>query len=187
MEKRDSHRLYKEKVERKRAARSQNIDEYSEDENQLSTVKEGSSPLTVTTEGVVGLKFPTLSSAGTTGVTPPKNEKRDVESRQAVAGMNEEKGDMLSPPMKDVGRWSDAMTKAQMNVVRRESKMEHSNLQTPPKWGKGSLLGRKREEMGKENGRPISLGLYDKDGFLRSSPDREGALERERSKSGLRG
>lgn len=188
MEKRDSHRLYKEKVEKKRTARSQDINDYSEDENMLTTVKESSSLVTAKTKGVVGLRFSTLSSAGTVGVTPPRNEKGEyVNISQGSVGKKVEKIDLLSSPTKHSSRWSDMMTKQQLNGVRRESKMEHPSPQTPPKWGKQRPLGTGGEGRGKENGRPISLALYDKDGVLRGSPDREGALERERSKSRLRG
>lgn len=110
-------------------------------------------------------------------------------------------------------RWSDAMTKANVSVARRESKMEHPAPQ--PRWGLSTLVipglgmaaarllggsggvqrgsvastnGDRIEEEGRGNPvgteeveRPDSLGLYDQDGFLRSSPDRE-ARQRQREK-----
>lgn len=113
-------------------------------------------------------------------------------------------------------RWSDVMTKANVSVARRESKMEHPAPQ--PKWGfsalgipglgmaAAKLLGSSSGssgmqqtsvastnsdnigEKGKGNTvvtegieRSDSLGFYDQDGFLRSSPDRE-ARQRQRAK-----
>lgn len=74
-------------------------------------------------------------------------------------------------------RWSDAMAKPEKEVVRseRDSKMLSPTPLTPPKveeimrgWKKGLLA---KDELGKENKtRPESAGLYDQDGFLKSSP-----------------
>ncbi|KAF7868396.1 hypothetical protein EAF04_004928 [Stromatinia cepivora] len=85
-------------------------------------------------------------------------------------------------------RWSDAMIKSLTKTTRRESKMEHPSPQTPPKWGWSQAVNVAKERLSrsptrdKENaldsdwdkGRdsPESLGLYDQDGFLRSSPER---------------
>ncbi|KAJ8070949.1 hypothetical protein OCU04_001307 [Sclerotinia nivalis] len=85
-------------------------------------------------------------------------------------------------------RWPDAMIKPLTKTTRRESKMEHSSPQTPPKWGWSQAVNVAKERLSrsptrdKENaldnewdkgrGSPESLGLYDQDGFLRSSPER---------------
>jgi len=159
-------------------------------------VKEVSSPATgANALGVMNLRFPTLSRQGTNGPTPPRDFTitKNVEEADGTPSKNSN----LTPSKDESPRWSDAMTKPAHSVIRRESKMEHPSPQTPPKWGFGmgamGLAGQRLRGEGegnKENakqgggkGRPDSLGLYDSDGFLRSSPDREAArLEREREK-----
>ncbi|KAF7885198.1 hypothetical protein EAF00_011016 [Botryotinia globosa] len=85
-------------------------------------------------------------------------------------------------------RWSDAMIKPLTKTTRRESKMEHPSPKTPPKWGWSQAVNVAKERLSrsptrdKENvadgdwdrGRdsPESLGLYDQDGFLKTSPER---------------
>jgi len=64
------------------------------------------------------------------------------------------------------------------NRLSNGSIMVKEEAQTKKKRGWGNWNG--------NHGRPDSLGLYDAEGFLRSSPDREGALERERLKAGIR-
>jgi hypothetical protein len=103
-------------------------------------------------------------------------------------------------------RWSDAMIKHPLQVTSRQSKWEYPSPQPPPQCGwemESKLMPRLtsedspgKENIGDENtiamqlkpsvygnwngnhGRPDSLGLYDSEGFLRSSPDRRGALGR---------
>lgn len=83
-------------------------------------------------------------------------------------------------------RWSDAMTKPVVESVRRESRMEYPSPKTPPilRWEGGAGVGRleknaigtvftgdgRSKKEGISPGRPESLGLYDEDGFLKSSP-----------------
>lgn len=93
-------------------------------------------------------------------------------------------------------RWSDAMIKPLTKSTRRESKMEQPSPKTPPKWGWSQAVGVAKERLNRsptrdkenammedwEKGResPESLGLYDQDGFLRSSPERNKVDEGER-------
>lgn len=190
--KRDSHRIYKERRKR----RNEEIECDEDGEKELTPVKEVSSPATgANALGVMNLRFPTLSRQGTNGPTPPRDFTitKNVEEADGTPSKNSN----LTPSKDESPRWSDAMTKPAHSVIRRESKMEHPSPQTPPKWGFGmgamGLAGQRLRGEGegnKENakqgggkGRPDSLGLYDSDGFLRSSPDREAArLEREREK-----
>ena len=69
--------------------------------------------------------------------------------------------------------------------------MEHPSPKTPPKWGLGlgriGLAGQRLMDGDKENNRgegsrPVSLGLYDQDGFLRSSPEREAVKAKKESR-----
>ncbi|KAI9647666.1 hypothetical protein NHQ30_004051 [Ciborinia camelliae] len=96
-------------------------------------------------------------------------------------------------------RWSDAMIKPLTKNTRRESKMEHPSPKTPPKWGWSQAVNVAKErlsrsptrdkenvmEHGWDKGRdsPESLGLYDQDGFLRSSPERTKLDEENRGRS----
>ncbi|KAH7330495.1 hypothetical protein BKA65DRAFT_509486 [Rhexocercosporidium sp. MPI-PUGE-AT-0058] len=98
-------------------------------------------------------------------------------------------------------RWSDAMPKPTTHVTRRESKMEHPSPVTPPKLtisglgpagvrlmerdtggGVGILAEGIEEGRNAGNGlrkgtrRPESFGLYDQEGFLKCSPERERVL-----------
>ena len=82
-----------------------------------------------------------------------------------------------APPMilpADIGRNGNLVGQRLSNG----SVMAKEEVQTKKKRGWGNWNG--------NHGRPDSLGLYDAEGFLRSSPDREGALERERLKAGIR-
>lgn len=188
--KRDSHRVYKERRER----RNEEMERDEDGEKELTPVKEVSSPATgANALGITNLRFPTLSREGTNGLTPPRDSifTKNAERADGTPSKNSN----LTPSKDETPRWSDAMTKPAHSVIRRESKMEHPSPQTPPKWGFGlgamGLAGQRSRgevEGDKENakegggkGRPDSLGLYDSEGFLRSSPDREAArLERER-------
>lgn len=164
VEKRDSHRIYKE-----RRLKRMNDETLQSETNDLTPVHEDASPATGSNAlGIVGLRFPTVSASGIIGASPPKAPAH--------------KSSSLSE-----GRWSDVMTVAPLNSVRRVSKMEHPSPQTPPKWGWGNkglgigLVETKAVLMdGKENSagertsiRPESLGLYDQDGFLKGSPGKE--------------
>lgn len=100
-------------------------------------------------------------------------------------------------------RWSDAMIKPLTKTTRRESKMEHPSPQTPPKWGWSQAITVEKERLSgsptrdKENaldnewdkGRdsPESLGLYDQDGFLKSSPERKKVDTNEEKRGRARG
>lgn len=165
-EKRDSHRIYKERRLRRmhETLNSELMD--------LTPVRETSSPATGPNAlGIVGLRFPTVASSGHIGATPSKSPIQK------------------SSPSAEV-RWSDAMVLPAVSSVRRESKMEHPSPQTPPKWGWGNkalgvgLVGSKtnsmvdgQENINSETGRRAvlrgSLELYDQDGFLKSSPGKE--------------
>ncbi|KAM0158994.1 hypothetical protein ACHAQE_005273 [Botrytis cinerea] len=101
--------------------------------------------------------------------------------------MNVEKEVKSTKDTKDT-RWSDAMIKPLTKTTRRESKMEHPSPITPPKWGWSQAVTVAKERLSRsptrdkenvvdndcERGRdsPESPGLYDQDGFLRSSPER---------------
>ncbi|RDW84512.1 hypothetical protein BP6252_02102 [Coleophoma cylindrospora] len=71
-------------------------------------------------------------------------------------------------------RWSDAMAKPNLNGVRsqRDSRMQMPSPKTPPKWAGMGI----NEALQGETDRPDSLGLYDRDGFLRNSPSRVGGM-----------
>lgn len=100
-----------------------------------------------------------------------------------------------SPSNKAV-RWSSATPIPSIRRVRHESQIEHPSPQNPPSWGwgKGEVEGA-QEPKEQENlsnaspvkdvdygnwngnfGRPDSLGLYDVQGFLKCSPEKEGML-----------
>jgi hypothetical protein len=194
VEKRDSHRVYKERRKR----RNEEIERDTEgDGKELTPVKEVSSPATgANALGIIGLRFPTLSREGTNGSTPPREngvgvrvvEVADETPSKSLAVRVVEVGD--ESPTKVEGRWSGAIGKAKHEVFRRESKMEHPSPKTPPKWGMSELAamglaGQRLMDGDKESqeggGRPASLGLYDQEGFLRSSPEREAVrTEKER-------
>jgi len=185
VEKRNSHRVYKERKKR----RNEEIEREERDAKELTPVREVSSPATGTNAlGIIGLRFPKLSSEGRNGPSPP------MENRMAVGVRLDEDSPSKSLAVKVVeiddsptiigghGRWSNVMSKPQHAFIRRESRMEHPSPKTPPKWGLGlgmiGLAGQRLMDGDKENNRgegsrPISLGLYDQDGFLRSSPERE--------------
>ncbi len=173
----------------RRKRRNEEIEREERDAKELTPVREISSPATgANAFGIIGLRFPKLSSEGRSGPTPPR------ENRMAVGVQLGEDSPSKSLAVRIVeiddspiitegqGRWSDVMLKPQHAASRRESKMEHPSPKTPPKWGLGlgntGLAGRRlmdgdKENKGGDGSRPVSLGLYDKDGFLRSSPDRE--------------
>jgi hypothetical protein len=163
---------------------------------------------------IPGLRYPTLEKDGATQTQKRERRKEKVDEgdreKSAALGMA-----IIEDGIVKEERWSDAMVNPAQQSTRRESKMEHPSPITPPKWGWGREskinlkgkggggddgegkenlgvgspakgVGGGRNRLTKYKGRPESLGLYDKDGFLRSSPDREGALERERMKAGIR-
>ncbi|KAN0099969.1 hypothetical protein V8E51_013744 [Hyaloscypha variabilis] len=190
IEKRDSHRVYKERRKRRN-------EEVEREDVDLTPVKEVSSPATgANALGIEGLRFPTLSREGTNGPTPPRETQVGIVRRSeevtptkglGVRVVELDGGDVDLGA--GVGRWSGAMSKPQHEVIRRESRMEHPSPKTPPKWGLGlggmGLAGQRLLDGDKENsesgGRPQSLGLYDQEGFLKSSPEREAArAEKER-------
>ncbi|TEY86528.1 hypothetical protein BOTCAL_0006g00080 [Botryotinia calthae] len=101
--------------------------------------------------------------------------------------INVEKEVKATKDAKDT-RWSDAMIKPLTKTTRQESKMEHPSPITSPKWGWSQAVTVAKERLSRsptrdkenvvdndwERGRdsPESPGLYDQDGFLRSSPER---------------
>jgi hypothetical protein len=186
--KRDSHRIYKERRKR----RNEEIERDDDGDKELTPVREVSSPATgANALGITNLRFPTLSREGTNGPTPPRERDRGIKTGIEITDDTLSKYQTMTPNKDESPRWSDAMIKPAHSVTRRESKMEHPSPQTPPNWslslGPLGLAGKRlmgdgsnKENEGR-NGRPDSLGLYDQDGFLRSSPDREAArLEKER-------
>jgi hypothetical protein len=196
VEKRDSHRVYKER----RKKRNEEIERDTEgDGKDLTPVREVSSPATgANALGIIGLRFPTLSREGTNGSTPPRENGMGV---RVVEVADETLSKSLAVRVVEVGdeslskgerRWSNTMGKAKHEVIRRESKMEHPSPKTPPKWGVSGLgamglAGQRLMGGDKENreggGRPASLGLYDQEGFLKSSPEREAVrAEKERER-----
>jgi hypothetical protein len=182
VDKRDSHRVYKERRKR----RNEELEREERATNELTPVKEVSSPATGGNAlGIVHLRFPTLSREGTNGVTPPReNQARGGGDDTPRKGLGVKVVEVVASDV-SVGageeRWSAAMSKPKHEVIRRESRMEHPSPKTPPKWGLGlgsmGLAGQRLLDGDKENlgsgGRPASLGLYDQEGFLRSSPERE--------------
>jgi hypothetical protein len=212
--KRDSAKVYRERRKRKKEEM-----ETAERGDELTPVKEMSSPPPSSGGkggGVSSLRFPTLSSAGTNGLTPPRTTPMQTQRKRSKTIDDELDMEMEKEnkphPGKARERWSDAMPISLSNVVRRESKLEHPAPQreTPPKWGWGlgedgkvripglGLVGNGNEGvvvsglglagvrlMGKGEeervSRPNSLGLYDQEGFLKSSPERE-IVEKEKEK-----
>lgn len=134
-------------------------------EAELKTVREvASPPMVPNSPNALNFQFLVFPSTGSTEVNGEE--------------------EMDGTPIKGK-RWSDAMTKPVVESVRRESRMEYPSPKTPPifHWddkdlgaelaGKNGTVftgdGRSRIE-GLSPGRPESLGLYDEDGFLKSSP-----------------
>lgn len=189
VEKRDSHRVYKERWKRRN-------EEVEREDVDLTPVQEVGSPATgANALGLVGLRFPTLSREGTNGPTPPRESLISIVLSEEFTPTKGLAVGVIEVDASDAdlaageGRWSGAMSKPQHEVIRRESRMEHPSPKTPPKWGLGlgvmGLAGQRLLDGDKENaesgGRPQSLGLYDQEGFLRSSPEREAArAEKER-------
>lgn len=192
-EKRDSHRVYKERMKRL----SEEIKREERDMKELTPVREVSSPAPGGNAlGIIGLRFPKLSSEGRSRPTPPREKRMTV----GVQLYEDSPSKSLAVKVVDIDdspginggqeRWSDVMSKPQHAAIRRESKMEHPNPKTPPKWvlslgsielaGQRLMDGEKEDKIG-EGSRPVSLGLYDQDGFLRSSPESEAVrAEKER-------
>lgn len=168
------------------------------EEKELTPVPEVSPATGANALGIIGLRFPTLSKDGKIRnlPTPPRAEDtptqskiidldeaeiadrkmiEDEEADKENLGVNGEGAEGKTSP-----RWSDAMTKPARTSSRRESQMKHPSpqgSQTPPKWsisGLGlagqRLLGTEKVSLDSPE-RPDSLGLYDQDGFLRSSPE----------------
>jgi hypothetical protein len=89
-------------------------------------------------------------------------------------------------------RWSDATPPPTIRIIRHDSELLQPSPQTPPSWewrkpnlGRGKVQVNEDVKENLENvsplkgdygnwnghfGRPDSLGLYDSDGFLKSSP-----------------
>jgi hypothetical protein len=216
--KRDSARLFRERRKRKNEEM-----EAAERGDELTPVKEMSSPPSTGGEGGgVSLRFPTLSSTGTNGVTPPRATPPQAQRKRSKTIEKELDLEMEKEnaphPNEVKERWSDAMTKPISNMVRRESKLEHPvpQRETPHKWGWGlgedgkvripglglvgqengvvvsglglagvRLMGGSSVTEGESVSRPNSLGLYDQEGFLRSSPERE-IVEKEMEKERVR-
>ncbi|KAL3422886.1 hypothetical protein PVAG01_04633 [Phlyctema vagabunda] len=106
------------------------------------------------------LNYPILSPEGQSTVSTKQNHNINQNSNSK------------SPPSPELSaeekRWSDAMLKPQLNGLRsqRQSRMEMPTPMTPPRW---ASIDRSSLE---KDPRPDSLGLYDQDGFLKSSPER---------------
>jgi hypothetical protein len=190
-EKRNSHIVYKERRKR----RDEELEREEKETNYLMPVKEAGSPATgANALGLVGLRFPTLSREGPNGPISPRKshaqEDEDGAPSKCLDARDVKAGGGDAGVGYAVGRWSDAMSKPKHAVIRRESRMEHPSPQTPPKWGLGlgsmELEGRRLLDgdkvKGESGGRPPSSGLYDQEGFLRSSPEREAVrLEKEKA------
>lgn len=117
---------------------------------------------------------------------------------KSIENNHPEKGSTQSPVLGEKSGneghhtcWSETMPKPTTQVTRRESKMEHPSPVTPPKRmvsglglagvrlmekGDGGRVGGFDGGNGMGKGRPESLGLYDQDGFLKCSPERERVL-----------
>ena len=195
---RDSHRVYAERRKRRNEEMDSHLqieDERVSERNrdkELTPVREVSSPATgANALGIIGLRFPTFSSEGANGITPPKEDGRMPTLETPTPSKNPSRFSFSTPNLgvpeddeEGTPRWSSATSKPPPAhcVIRRESQMEHPAPVTPPNWGKGTLGIVGQRLMGGE-GRPGSLGLYDHDGFLRSSPERGREVER---KEGLK-
>ncbi|KUJ17803.1 uncharacterized protein LY89DRAFT_61744 [Mollisia scopiformis] len=177
-EKRDSHRVYKDRRRRK-------TEDFERDEKELTPVPETSPATGANPLGIIGLRFPTLNREGINGNSFREQiidftDDGDISDAKIIELKDDDKENHES-------QWSDAMTKPAKNVVRRESKMEHPSPQTPPKWSMSGLglagqrlLGKDKEGLpvfGSPE-RPLSIGLYDQEGFLKSSPEIKSAKER---------
>jgi hypothetical protein len=134
------------------------------------------------------LKFPSLTSQGETGTPNEYPPPKDSLTTELVTPTSPSQS-----PLKSV-RWSDATPSPTIRVIRHESQLLQPSPQSPPVWGwsKSNIEkeGVEGIEDGKENlvhttpvkkrnknwnsnsARPDSLGLYDADGFLRSSPEK---------------
>ncbi|PMD12877.1 hypothetical protein NA56DRAFT_450712 [Hyaloscypha hepaticicola] len=183
VERKESHYVYKER----RKSRNEEIELEERDAKELTPVREVSSPATGANGlGIISLGFPMLSSEGRNGPSPPRKNRMavgvqlDVDSPSKSLAVRVVEIDDGPSITEGQGRWSDVMSKPQHAVIRRESKMEHPSPKTPPKWGPGlgrtgpvgqRLVDGEKENKGGQGRRPVSLGLYDQDGFLRSSPE----------------
>lgn len=201
-EKRDSHRVYKGRRKRRNEEVSYELG------SELTPVKEVSSPATAA--DLTPTANPRLSGLGIVGVQEYTPSRYSVSEAESVFAGTPKYGakDVEESNVPNEARRSGATMRATINTVRRESKMQYPSPQTPPKWGwslgtKASFgpVGQRLMDTGGEEGkenvdeRPVSLGLYDHDGFLRTSPDRKSRnvlvralspLERERRKCGIR-
>lgn len=180
-ERRDSHRVYKDR-------RKRQIQDFERDDKELTPVPETSPTTPWNGLGIIGLQFPTLTREGAATYTPTRDSRitditieEDIPDARTI-NLNDDNKENL-----DNSRWSDAMTKPIKNVVRRESQMEHPNPQTPPKWSMSGLglagqrlVGKDKEgiPISGDPERPISIGLYDQEGFLKSSPEIKLAKDR---------
>ena len=123
----------------------------------------------------------------------PSSQQRDSLTTELVTPTSPS----TAGPLKTV-RWSDATPRSTIKAIRHETQLLQPSPQTAPTWGWGASGVGKQEVEGieevKENlvdggrveeeekkgygnwngngnfGRPDSLGLYDSDGFLKSSP-----------------
>ncbi|KAE8446214.1 hypothetical protein EG329_012439 [Mollisiaceae sp. DMI_Dod_QoI] len=200
-QKKESYRIYKDRRKRR-------TEDFERDDKELTPVPETSPATGANALGIIGLRFPTLNHTGVNRPMPPREKDKfipihvtdltaseeDISDAQIIELEEDDKENLDA---KGSPRWSDAMTKPVKNGVRRESKMEHPSphgSQTPPKWtisGLGlagqRLLGTDKEGMVTRRSvedRPESLGLYDQDGFLKSSPElREKGKERRKRES----
>lgn len=173
---RDSHRVHKDR-------RKRQTQDFERDDKELTPVPETSPAIPSNGLGIIGLQFPALTREGLNEYTPTRDSpnqitdvtaEKDISDARTIKIEEDNKENLESP------RWSDAMTKPMKNVVRRESQMEHPNPQTPPKWSMSGigLAGQRLLTKDKEGvpisgspERPTSIGLYDQDGFLKSSPE----------------
>jgi hypothetical protein len=136
------------------------------------------------------LIFPTLNPKGEMGTSNDPPIRKDSLTTELLTPTSPS----TASPLKMV-RWSDATPSPTVKVVRHESQLLQPSPQSPPAWGwtKSNLGSKEIEgiESVKENmvnadpakrnyrnwnsnsQRPDSLGLYDADGFLLSSPEEE--------------
>ncbi|RDL38676.1 uncharacterized protein BP5553_03016 [Venustampulla echinocandica] len=141
---RDSHHIYKDR-QRRRLIQENAVPET----NELASVEESTSfPTEQSALGIMNLPFPKLSSLETTGISTPNT------------------GDNIT------------LSKERRRIVG----MEHLSPETPTKWGSGkkclvsAVLAGEATQMSSGNrnsgghSRAGSVGLYDEDGFLKSSP-----------------
>lgn len=165
VERKDSHRVYKERRKR----RNKEIECEERDKKELTPVREVSFPAAgANALGIIGLRFPKLSSEGRSGPTPPRENRiavgvrlREDSPSKSLAVRIIEIDD--SPSITEgQGRWSDVMLKPQHAAIRCENKMEHPSPKTPPKWGLGlgrtGLAGRRLMDGDKENKGGVGVG-----------------------------